>query len=100
MRPIAVLRCSPQSRGNARGYPAGGVESFGSTLHWGPNWSMDRYTQTHATYTLPTGDFSDAFHVFGLYWNETRLQTYLDTVSDEVGCCVWWPCCPCAMVAG
>ena len=27
-----------ESRGNAPGYPAGGVDTFGSTLHWGPNW--------------------------------------------------------------
>jgi len=27
-----------ESRGNAMGYPAGGCNTFGSTLHWGTNW--------------------------------------------------------------
>ena len=34
-----------ESRGNAN-YPqssGGGVESFGSTLHWGPSWTANRY---------------------------------------------------------
>jgi hypothetical protein len=27
-----------ESRGNDVNYPAGGVNTFGSTLHWGTNW--------------------------------------------------------------
>jgi hypothetical protein len=32
-----------ESRGNAPGYPAGGVDCFGSTLHFGPFWPEDAY---------------------------------------------------------
>jgi len=60
------------------------VESFGSTLHWGPWGGADPYTLTHATYTLPTGDLSDGFHVYGLWWNSTRLQTYIDDPANVV----------------
>mmetsp|Transcript_9153 Transcript_9153/g.1364 ORF Transcript_9153/g.1364 Transcript_9153/m.1364 type:complete len:98 (+) Transcript_9153:370-663(+) len=31
-----------ESRGNV-GYPAGGPESIGSTLHFGPGWPFDPY---------------------------------------------------------
>ena len=37
-----------ESRGNAPGYPPGGYESFGSTLHWGPIFSENAYYKTHA----------------------------------------------------
>ena len=60
------------------------MESFGSTLHWGPWGGADPYTLTHATYTLPTGDLSDGFHVYGLWWNSTRLQTYIDDPANVV----------------
>jgi hypothetical protein len=34
---------------------------------------------THANYTSPKGtDLSQGSHVYGLYWNETRVQTYID----------------------
>ena len=39
-----------ESRGNV-GYPkefGGGPESFGSTLHWGPDWSVNQFMKTHA----------------------------------------------------
>jgi beta-glucanase (GH16 family) len=64
-----------ESRGNARGYPGGGVESFSSTLHWGPFWSSDGYLATHAAYTLPSGELSDGFHTYGFIWNETSMIT-------------------------
>jgi len=73
-----------ESRGNARGYPGGGVESFSSTLHWGPYYPDDGYASTHASYTLPQGDLSDDFHIYGLYWNSTTLFTYIDDPSQVV----------------
>jgi len=72
-----------ESRGNTN-YQAGGVNQFGSTLHWGPFWPYDPYEQTHAAYTLPNGDFADDFHVFGLIWCNTSIITYLDTPSNVV----------------
>jgi len=72
-----------ESRGNVN-YPAGGSNSFGSTLHWGPFWPDDPFEKTHGEYTLPSGDFADDFHVFGLYWSNTTIYTYLDTDKESI----------------
>ena len=67
-----------EAKGNARGSPGGGCESFGSTLHWGPFWPENGYLKTHEEFALPAGDLSEAFHTYGLLWNATRMQTYID----------------------
>ena len=75
-----------ESRGNLN-YPTangGGVGSIGSTLHWGPDFFQNRFPTTHKQYDLPSGTFNDAFHVFGLYWDETKMYTYIDNDSNRV----------------
>ena len=67
-----------ESKGNAPSAPGGGCNKFGSTLHWGPYWPQNGYLKTHADYTLPAGDLSQGFHTYGLLWNASRLQTYID----------------------
>lgn len=64
------------------GYAPGGRDKFGSTLHWGPDWSTDSWSKTHQTHSS-SSDLSDDFHVYGLVWNETYIGTYLDT-EDQV----------------
>jgi len=72
-----------ESRGNAPGYPEGGVDSVGSTLHWGPFYGQDMYELTHGDFTLKDGtDFSEGFHVFGLEWTENYMITYVDTTDN------------------
>ena len=39
-----------ESRGNDVSYEAGGVDLFGSTLHWGTDWTQNRFFLTHADY--------------------------------------------------
>jgi len=78
-----------ESRGNAAGYNpggvAGGVDTFASTLHFGPYWAQDPYTLTTASKTLNDGtDFSTNWHTFGLFWNETMIYTYLDNDNNRV----------------
>ena len=74
-----------ESRGNAPGYSAGGVDMFGSTLHWGPFYGQDPYTLTHAAKQAPKGqDFAQDFHIYGLIWNETYIGTYLDSPGNTV----------------
>jgi len=73
-----------ESRGNDASYPAGGNNKFASTLHWGPNWDNNQFTKTHAEYTLPTGSLSDDFHIYGLFWDENGLYTYIDTEANKV----------------
>ena len=69
-----------ESRGNAASYPGGGVNAFSSTLHWGPFWPLNGYQKTHAGYTLPAGDLSEAFHVYTLDWSPTSMTTSIDGV--------------------
>jgi hypothetical protein len=72
-----------ESRGNLQ-YLAGGVESFGSTIHWGPFWPLDPWSTTHQSHSMTSGTFHDDFHVFGLYWDQTGLFTYLDNPSNRI----------------
>src|SRR6516164_10431527 len=44
------------------------------TLH-APNYPPAGYT---ATYTLPSGAFSDGFHVFAVEWERQQLRFYVD----------------------
>ena len=72
-----------ESRGNDASYSAGGNNRFASTLHWGPDYSTNRYPMTHKEF-LYQGSLDDEFHTYGLYWDENRLYTYLDTPSNIV----------------
>jgi hypothetical protein len=73
-----------ESRGNKPGYPSGGYDSFGSTLHWGPSWDFNKYSKTHADFKIPTGTLADDFHTYGLYWDDQKLYTYFDNDSQKV----------------
>lgn len=72
-----------ESRGNVN-YPfEGGVESFGSTLHWGPDYFTHKFKETHKCYSNPA-PLSDDFHVYGLYWTADRIYTYIDDPKNIV----------------
>lgn len=73
-----------ESRGNDKSYPAGGLNCFGSTLHFGPFWPEDPYELTHAESCLSSGSFNDEFHTFGLVWTDTEMYTYVDTPANKV----------------
>jgi beta-glucanase (GH16 family) len=76
-----------ESRGNDASYFAGGVNCFGSTLHWGPFFPEDPFQQTHGDYCLDgTGGktLNDDFHVYGLVWNENEIYTYLDNDANRI----------------
>jgi hypothetical protein len=49
------------------------------TFHWGAT------TATHASYgtfsRLPTGDYSDKFHVFTMIWEADKAEIFMDDVS-------------------
>jgi beta-glucanase (GH16 family) len=72
-----------ESRGNVA--PGYGVDTYSSTLHWGPTFETNGFKLTSKTLSLPTGEkFSDKFHTFGLYWDEEQLYTYLDDPKNVV----------------
>lgn len=74
-----------ESRGNDKNYPGGGVDTVGSTLHWGPFFGEDKYDMTHGEMKLSDGtDFSEQFHVFGLEWTEDYMKTYVDTPDNVI----------------
>lgn len=73
-----------ESRGNGPQYGGeGGHDAFGSTLHWGPAWDQNRFPLTHKIYKH-SASLGDAFHKYGLVWNETGLYTYFDDVNNVV----------------
>ena len=71
-----------ESWGNGANYSAGGVDTFDSTLHWGPIFSENAFMKTHAT--ASGQDFSQSFHIYGLIWNETYIGTYLDDPGNPI----------------
>jgi hypothetical protein len=58
-----------ESRGNEPGYPAGGHDKYGSTLHWGTDWAHNQFKKTHAEYAHSAGSLGDSFHTYGLFWD-------------------------------
>jgi len=65
-----------ESRGNDN--CQGGVNSFASTLHWGPGYPMDPWQKAHAEYTVPSGTLNDDFHIYELEWTEDHIITRID----------------------
>jgi len=73
-----------ESRGNAAGYAAGGIDYIASTMHWGPYWAVNGYEKTHQEYKAPSGDFGSDFHVFGMSWDKNGLYTYMDDEKNVI----------------
>uniref|UniRef100_A0A194AJ48 Putative lipopolysaccharide and beta-1,3-glucan-binding protein n=1 Tax=Pinctada fucata TaxID=50426 RepID=A0A194AJ48_PINFU len=67
-----------ESRGNKDYHdPNGkslGVDSFGSTLHFGPNLENDPWYKAHAEKTLPSGTLADDFHTWVMIWDEQHIN--------------------------
>lgn len=72
-----------ESRGNGVDCSAGGSNTFGSTLHFGPAWDQDPFEVAHADYVHPTS-LGDEMHTYGLLWTKDRIQTYIDDPSNLV----------------
>lgn len=72
-----------ESRGNDESYPNGGINAFGSTLHWGLDYTTNKFEMTHKEYKH-SSSLNDDFHIYGLYWDENRLYTYFDSQTNIV----------------
>lgn len=74
-----------ESRGNERNAcgPMQGRDAFGSTLHFGPDPKHNGFKHAHTEASNGT-DLSEDFHVYGLYFSEDRLYTYIDDPSNKV----------------
>lgn len=73
-----------ESRGNAPSYAGGGYDAYGSTLHWGPDYSRNKWDLTHSEYKTTSGNLHDEWHTFGFKWDETGMYTYLDNDANKV----------------
>ena len=78
-----------ESRGNGLSYKNSkgdslGYNSFGSTLHWGPSYEKDLFDLTHGEYVSEPNDLVNNFHVYGLYWDDEEIYTYIDDPSNVV----------------
>lgn len=72
-----------EARGNAN--KTSGPNQIGSTLHWGPSQQENPWDIFHEEYVLTDGtDFADDYHIFGLYWDEDEIYTYVDTDENKV----------------
>jgi beta-glucanase (GH16 family) len=67
-----------ESRGNGPECQAGGVDTFGSTLHWGPGWPQDAWSKAHAEFKSKSGNLNDDFHIYELQWGTDGLKTLID----------------------
>jgi len=71
-----------EARGNADlRDPSGkrlGVDSMGSTLHWGPYWPVNGWEKTHVTKTAEDGTFASDFHKYAVEWDEEHISFFLD----------------------
>jgi beta-glucanase (GH16 family) len=52
------------------------------TLHYGA--AEPNNVSTGDSYTLPTGNFSDDFHVFALEWEPTEIRWYVDDILYQI----------------
>jgi hypothetical protein len=73
-----------ESRGNSPAYPGGGIDTFGSTLHWGSSFFENRSPLTHNQYRLQNSTFADGMHTFGLIWTPDSIKTYVDDERNIV----------------
>ncbi|XP_046557192.1 LOW QUALITY PROTEIN: beta-1,3-glucan-binding protein-like [Haliotis rubra] len=55
-----------------------GVNHMGSTIHFGPDWTHDRWDLGHAERDSKHGTFGDSFHKYGLEWDENNMKFFLD----------------------
>lgn len=67
-----------ESGGN-QNYPYVNSSAALSTLHWGPNFFLNKYQLTTNRATAPQGhSLSDDFHTYGMEWTEEGIRTYID----------------------
>lgn len=71
-----------ESRGNANyRNPQGtsiGVDSFGSTLHFGADFFTNKWPTAHKEFLAQSGTFADDFHKYGVEWTNTSIIFTLD----------------------
>ncbi|KAH9525442.1 Beta-1,3-glucan-binding protein [Bulinus truncatus] len=60
-----------------KGQPAG-LESMGSTLHFGPFVEANQWPKAHASIVASSGTFADSFHKYQLDWDDKSIRFTVD----------------------
>jgi len=55
-----------------------GIQHVGATLHWGVDWTENRYYLTSQGFNDDDHNFGDNFHKYGLIWTPNGMKFYLD----------------------
>jgi beta-glucanase (GH16 family) len=66
-----------ESHGN-NAFSCGSNNNMGSTLHWGPAYTNNKWYLTHWEKTLQSSDFAASFHIYGFNWTTTGMSFYVD----------------------
>lgn len=59
----------------------GGGPGRDNTVHGTAHWDNNGHQSYGQSYTLPSGNFSDAFHVFAIEWDATQIKWYMDGIN-------------------
>ncbi|XP_072050498.1 beta-1,3-glucan-binding protein-like [Amphiura filiformis] len=71
-----------EARGNLQLTDKGtsvGVDQVGSTMHWGPFFSLNSWDRTHGSTNLQNGHYGEAFHLYTLEWTPTEITISVDS---------------------
>jgi beta-glucanase (GH16 family) len=86
-------KCSEAYMNTHPGEAFGGVQSFASTLHWGPYFKQNSFYKTHSEHYTDHGyvagtttreTLDQDFHVYGLRWSPLGIYTYIDHDDNRV----------------
>ncbi|XP_067661778.1 beta-1,3-glucan-binding protein-like [Haliotis asinina] len=71
-----------ESRGNRHYYDSTGrsvgVDSYGSTLHFGHDYLNNGWARAHQSWVKETGTYGDEFHTYGVIWDEDAITFTFD----------------------
>lgn len=59
----------------------GGGPGRDNTVHGTAHWDNNGHQSYGQSYTLPSGNFSDDFHVFAIEWDATQIKWFMDGIN-------------------
>ncbi|XP_064106096.1 beta-1,3-glucan-binding protein-like isoform X2 [Macrobrachium nipponense] len=68
-----------EARGNDK-YGEYSNQYAGTTMHWGPFRSFNRYNLTEEEYKASKGTFADSFHTWRMDWTKDKIEIHVDDV--------------------
>ena len=59
----------------------GGGAGYDNKAYGTAHWDDGGHQSSGGSYTLPSGNFSDAYHIFAIEWNATTITWYVDSTA-------------------